>query len=152
MFEKQAYAGGWLLDITLYCCDNLLIVWHLNRSDWDGILRILRLAEERDNAFDHPIRVDVAHDNDTLVAGVIPLLIVVAQLLVFEVFDHVHGANGHASAIEIAGIEFGQSPLKHAIVGRCAMSPLSFNDSPLLINVLAVQKQVVAPIAEHKQT
>ena len=103
-------------------------------NDIDGLRRvghrivlifrcILRHLDGREELFDflHDfIGVNVAHDDDALKVWAVPLLIVVAQFLRFEVVNHFHRSDREAVGIARAWIERWQVAFEDAHCGRRA--------------------------------
>ena len=97
------------------------------------------------------VHVNVADDDQCLVVGAIPLVVVVTQHLIGEVVHDIHRADHIALGILRAGEQVLQLAVAHAFVGIAAQSPLLVDDTALLVNFLVGEQQAVAPIFEHEQ-
>ena len=97
----------------------------------------------------HLVDVHVAHNDDALVVGAVPLLVVLLQERALEVVDDFHQADGHAVAVLRAGIELGQVTLQHAHLGAGAQAPLLVDDATLLLDFLLLQQQAVGPVPQN---
>ena len=96
------------------------------------------------------VGVNVAHHNDALQVGAVPLLVVVAQGLVGEVVHHLHGADGQAVGILAVFEEHGEHFFVHAHHGSHAGAPLLVDDAALLVNLLRVEGQGVGPVVQDE--
>ena len=79
--------------------DGLVVVGHGHIDDGRGVLELLHVAPETLDLGLGMIDIDVTDDDDGLVAWVIPLVIVVAELIVLEVVHHRHQTDGQTLAI-----------------------------------------------------
>ena len=79
--------------------DGLVVVGHGHIDDGRGVLELLHVAPETLDLGLGMIDIDVTDDDDGLVAWVIPLVIVVAELIVLEVVYHRHQTDGQTLAI-----------------------------------------------------
>ena len=77
----------------------LVLVGHGHIDDGRGVLELLHVAPETLDLGLGMIDIDVTDDDDGLVAWVIPLVIVVAELIVLEVVYHRHQTDGQTLAI-----------------------------------------------------
>ena len=143
-----------LFGVFLYIDNHLLVVAN-------GIIHtlgtILGQGDGREHLLDlllHLVHIDIAHHYDSLQVGAIPLIIIVAQVLIGEVIDNVHRANGHAVLILGAGIDLGHGLLHEPLNGTACPSraPLLVNHAALLVYLGILEQQVVAPVVEHEQT
>ena len=102
-----AVGRGIVLHIEMGHDDGLLLVlldvdYHalvVGHGVVDALGRVDGLGNLREECLDflfYLVDVDVAHDDDGLQVGAIPLVVVVAQVLVGEVVDDIHGADGQA--------------------------------------------------------
>ena len=119
-----------------------------------GIDRLGYLREERLDLPFHLVDINVAYDNDGLQVGAIPLLVVVAQVLIGKVVYDVHRADGQTVFIFRTAIDDGhrvflQSCHCHTGTSR---APLLVDDAALLVYLLVLQQNIVAPVVEHQQT
>ena len=132
--------------------DGLVVVGHGLLGHLGSVFgRCGNRAEELLDLVDGVGHVDVAHHDDGLVVGTIPLVVVVAQLLVLEAVDHAHQAYGHALAILGAGIERLEVALKHALARGEAHAPLLVYHAALLVDFLVLEQQAIAPVLEDEQ-
>ena len=102
----------------------------------------------------HLVHVDVTHHNDGLQVGAIPLLVIVAQVLIGEMVNDVHRADGHAVLIFCSPVDDGQDIFLHALHGhsRTAGAPFLMDDAAFLVNLLILEQQVMAPVVKYQQT
>ena len=85
--------------------------------------------------------VDVAHDHHALQVGTIPLLVVGAEEIGFEVVDDRHQTDGKAITVFATGIEFGQAALENAHGGAGTHAPLLVNDTAFFVDFLLLEEQ-----------
>ena len=152
MLDENVYITGTIFFVLVDDDDRLCIVWnHLidNRLYHIGILDG---TEELLNLCLCPFDINVAHNNDSLIGGMIPFLIIVAQLLRLEVVHHAHQTDGIAKTVLAARIESWKVSLEHTTAGRCAHAPLFVNHATLLVNLCRVENQSVSPVVENEQT
>ena len=97
------------------------------------------------------VHVHVTHDDEGLVVGTIPLVVVVAQHLVGEVVHNLHQTDGHALAVLRTRVEGLELVLEHALLGAAAQTPLLVDDATLLVDLLVGEQQTVAPVLEDQQ-
>ena len=69
----------------------------------------------------------------------IPLLVVVAENLVWEVVNNLHYTDRQTVTVLAAWIELWESALVHAHHSRAACTPLLMDNATLLVNLLAVE-------------
>ena len=112
-------------------------------ADGDGTEEVLDLAF-------HLVHIDVADDDDALQVRTIPLMIVGAQRVVGELVDHRHQTDGETTT-EATGHQLLQIADQDAGEARVAHAPFLMDDSALLVDFLAVQRQVVAPVVQDEQ-
>ena len=127
----------------------------------DGIVfalgRILGSWNLREELLDfllHLVNVHIAHNDDGLQVGTIPLMVVVAQVLIREVVDDIHRTDRHAVFILRTLIDLRHRLLHQSLHGTSGTSctPFFMNHATLLVNLLVIQQQIVAPVIENKQT
>ena len=78
MFERHLDCATWLFLILIHNDDGLFVVWHGHIYHLRLVVGVLQRAEK---LFNHGLgvgNVDVAHHDNTLIGGVIPLFVVVA--------------------------------------------------------------------------
>ena len=152
-FLIQVAQDDGLLGILPDGDNHLVVVIH---GIVDALSRFLGHGDGRENLLDfllHLVHVDVTHDDDGLQVGAVPLLVIVAQVLIGEMVDDVHRADGHAVLVFRPAVDDGQDVLLHALHGhsRTAGAPFLMDDAALLVNLLVLEQQVVAPVVEHQQ-
>ena len=96
-------------------------------------------------------RVDVAHDDDALLVGAVPCVVVVAQSLRGEVVDDLHGADGQAVSVLVAGIHHGQQILEDTHLAGHAAAPLLVYHAALGVDFGRVEGEGVGPVVEDEQ-
>ena len=150
--EHQQGHGHRLLLVLLNGHERRLILRHRVVLTLRGIgRRRLDVCKHGLDFLLHDIHVHIAHDDDSLQVGTIPAAIVGAQVLVREIHHDVHRTDGHTVGIFTALIQNVESILLHAHHGRAAHAPLLVDNATLLVNFLAVERQVVAPVVQDKQ-
>ena len=142
-----------LLGILLDGDNHLVIITH-----WiiDALGGLLGHGDGRENLLDfllHLVHIDVTHDYDGLQVGAIPFLVIITQVLVGEMVNDVHRADGHAVLIFCTLIDDGQDILLHALHGHScpAGAPFLVDNAALLVNLLVLEQQVMAPVVEYQQ-
>ena len=131
--------------------DGLGIVGHGLGGDQCALLGQHDGREEFLDLLLHAVDVDVAHHDDALVVGAVPLLVVLLQEGALKVVDNLHQSDGHAVAVLGAGVELGQVALQHAHLGTGAQAPLLVDDATFLLYLLLLQQQAVGPVVEDEQ-
>ena len=142
-----------LLGIFLDGDNHLVVVVHGIVNALGGLLGH---GDGREHLLDflfHLVHVDVTHDDDGLQVRTIPLVVIVTQVLIGEVVNDIHRADGHAVFIFCPLIDDGQDIFLHALHGhsRTAGAPLLVDDAALLVNLLIFEQQVVAPVMQYQQ-
>ena len=101
----------------------------------------------------HLVNVDVAHHDDGLQVGAVPFVVIVAQGVVGEIVNHVHGAYGQAVLVFGALIDDGGGLFHESLHGhsRPPGAPFFVDDSALFVYFLVLEQQVVAPVVEDEQ-
>ena len=112
--EEYLHNAGSLFLVLIYNINRLLGVGHGVVLVSGSVFRHLDGREDFLDALLYLIDVDVAHHDNALQVGAIPLLVIVAQFLRLEVIDNAHKADGEAFAVARAGIEFRQAALHNA--------------------------------------
>ena len=151
LVHGKNHTGGLLL-VLINDKDGLLVVGHgvvFNLSCIGG-----RGGDVLEHLLDftfHVIHVHVTHDDQRLVVGTIPLVVIVAQHLIGEVVNDVHQADNHALAVLRAREDVLQLTGVHALLGVGGLAPLLMDDAALLVDVLVLEQQAVAPVLEDEQ-
>ena len=96
------------------------------------------------------VHINITHDDDGLVVGTIPFVVVVAQHLRVTAVDDAHQTDGQTLAVFRTGIQTGKKFLDDALCGTFAQLPLLMDDATLLLNLLALQRQTVRPVFQHE--
>ena len=95
--------------------------------------------------------VDVTDDDDGLVVGAVPRLIVVAENLGVEVVDNGHQTDGQACAVLAVGINDGQQLLHQLLLAGVGATPFLVDDTALLVDFVGGEEQAVGPVVEDEQ-
>ena len=90
MLEHHLNHVAVLFLVLVYHCDWFRVVGHGLLCHLTGFGAGLDAAEELLDECFGVGHIHVAHHDDALVLGVVPLLIVVAQLLILEIVYHAH--------------------------------------------------------------
>ena len=142
-----------LLLVLLDGYEGLLVVGHreifANRSV--GSCR-LDISKHLLDLLLHLIHIHITHDDDTLQVGSIPTTVIGANGLVREVHHHLHGAYRHAVGIPAPFVQLMEGTLLHTHHSTSAQTPFLIDDTTLLVYLLAIQEQVMAPVMQDKQT
>ena len=98
------------------------------------------------------VDIDVAYDDDALEVRTIPFVVVGAQGVIRALVDDLHQSDGEAAAVAAVGHQFLEVLHEDAREARVAHAPFAVDDAALLVDLLAVEREVVAPVVEDKQT
>ena len=121
--------------------DRLSVVGHGLVNQLGLVGRVLDVAEEFLDLSLRAVDIYVADDDESLMIGVIPFMIVVDQLFALEVVDDRHQSDRIAYAIFRSWIELGQVALKHTAGRRGAQTPLLVDDTTLLVDLTLLKRQ-----------
>ena len=152
MLEHQIYVACAVFFVFVDDDDGLWCVGHLLI---DNGLCVLRVGDRTEEFLYHclgVVHVNIAHDDDTLICWVIPLLVVVAQLLRLEVVNHLHQSDWVAHAVLRSWVESRQIALEHTARGTCAQTPLLVYHTALLVDLLGVESESISPVTQDEQT
>ena len=152
MLEHKKSVGSCLLLIFLDRSQRLFVIGHrdnlalgsISGSGSDVGKHILYLLLNL-------VGVNIAHNNKTLKVGTIPTTVVRTQIIVREVHDDVHGTNGHTVGIATANKQILEGCLLHTHHGRTAHTPLFVDNATLLVYLLILEQEVMAPIVQNQQ-
>ena len=123
-----------------------LLVYDLCRVGRNGRLR----PELLDFAFDM-VYIHIADDDDALIVGTVPLLIVVAEVLIREIVDNAHQADRHTVSVLGVGIELRQYVVINPHDRAAAQLPFLVDDPAFLVDFLVGKRQAVRPVLEDQQ-
>ena len=152
VLEHHGHLAVLLLLVLVDNDDGLVIVGHGLVNNLCGIgIQCHALEQLLDLGLD-VVNIHITNDNQSLVVGTIPLVVVVAQLVVLEAVNHAHQTDGHAAAVLRAGIQRLELVLEHALLGAAAQAPLLVDHTTLLVNLLVGEQQTGAPVLEDEQT
>ncbi len=152
VLEVELHHGRAQLLVLTHEINHVVVVGHGVVLALGGIL--LRLGDVGEGLLDlllHLVDIYIAHYDNSLQVGAIPLHVVVAQSLMGEVHHDVHRADRHSVAVFRAGMQHGHDFLVHALGGRVACAPLLLNDAALAVYLIALEQQVVAPVVQNEQ-
>ena len=143
-----------LLLVALYVHNHRVVVVHGEVFAGSGILRH---GDGRKQLLDfllHLVHVHVTHHDDGLQVRTVPLVVVVAQVVIGEVVHDVHRTDGQAVLILRTLIDFWHGLLHQSADGLAgpACAPFLMNHATLLVYLLVLQQQVVAPVVQDEQT
>ena len=96
------------------------------------------------------VYIDVPDDDQRLLVGAVPLLVVVAQHLVGEVTDDVHLTDRHALAVLVAREGELEEALLIARVPAITAAPLLLDDAALGVDLLVLEAEAIAPVVEDE--
>ena len=131
--------------------DGALVVGYVEVDALGSVLGHLDGAEELLDFSLDAGRVDVAHHDDALLVGTVPLVVVVAEHLRVEVVDHLHGADGQTVAVAVVGVDGGEQLFDDAHLAHVGAAPFLVDYAALLVDFLGVEQQVVGPVVEDEQ-
>ena len=97
-------------------------------------------------------RIDVAHDHHALQVGTIPLLVVGAEEIGFEVVDDRHQTDGKTIAVFAAWIEFGQAALEDAHHRARTHTPFFVNHAAFFVDLFFLEEQSARPVCQNEET
>ena len=152
MLEHHHYLAVLLLLVLVDDDNGLLVVGNglVNNLSGIGIRSGQALEELLDLGLD-VVNIHITHDNQSLVVGTIPLVVVVTQLVVLEVVHHAHQTDGHALAVLRTRVQRLELVLEHALLGAAAQAPLLVDHAALLVDLLVGEQQAVTPVLEDQQ-
>ena len=104
MLEYQLYGVDALLLVLVDYYDGLCVVGHGLGLDRRRVGRHLYASEELLYLGFYVVYVDIAHHDDALVVGPVPLFVVGAQRLGLEAVDDAHQPDGHSVAVLAARV------------------------------------------------
>ena len=119
--------------------DRLGVVGHGLVDQLGFVGGVFDVAEEFLDLSFSVVDIYVTNDDESLMVGVIPFVIVVDQLFALEVVDDRHQADRVAHTIFRSGIELGQVALKHTAGRRSAHTPLLMDDTTLLVDLALLE-------------
>ena len=114
MLHAQRYTGSLFLFIFINNNNGLSIIGYKLIYNGSFVHWVLDITEKLFDLRLNLVHIDIAYDNQSLMIGVIPLVIIVDKFLAFEVVYHTHQANRVAQTIFTARIERGKIAFKHA--------------------------------------
>ena len=132
--------------------DGLVVVGNGNVLYQSTVLGQYDAAEQFLDLGLHLIYIHVTHDDESLIVGTVPFLVVRLQEGTLEVVDNLHQTDRHAVAVLTVRIELGQVTLEHTLGSTGTQAPLLVDDATLLLNLLLFQEQTVSPVIENEQT
>ena len=151
MLEVDAEAGVVHLFVLTYIDEGFLVVGH---GEVDPFCRIDGCRDVGEGLFDflfYRVHVDVAHDDDALQVGTVPLVVVVADGLVGEVVDDVDAADGHTVGVLGVGVHHGLRFRVEAHDAAVTAAPLFVDDAAFLVYLLVFQQYGVAPVVQDEE-
>ena len=143
--------GQGLLLVAIGNHDGLVVLRYCEILALGGVLGQLDGSKHVLDALLGAVHVEVTNNDDGLQVGTIPLLVVSTQDFGLEVVHDLHQTNGHAVTRTAVRHQFGQLTGENALHGTGAHAPLFVDDTTLLVNLLGVERQVVAPVMENEQ-
>ena len=96
------------------------------------------------------VHVDVTNNDQRLVVGAVPLIVVVAKHLIGEIIHYVHRTDDVALGILRAREQGLHLAAAHAVVGIATQAPLLVDHAALLVNLLIGEQQTVAPVLKDE--
>ena len=97
------------------------------------------------------VYIHIADDDDALIVGTVPLLIVVAEVLIREIVDNAHQADRHTVSVLGVGIELRQYVVINPHDRAAAQLPFLVDDPAFLVDFLVGKRQAVRPVLEDQQ-
>ena len=116
LHEEDAHVGGLLL-VLLDGNDWLVVVGHWIVFAHGTVLHGWNVGKGLLDFLLHLVNIHVAHDDDALQVRTIPLVVVVADVLVWEVHHDFHRSDWHAICIFAARINLWECLFLHTLHG-----------------------------------
>ena len=143
-----------LLRILLNIDNHRVVVVH---RIIDALGTFLRQGDRRENLLHlllHLVDIEVTYHNNSLKVRTIPFLVVVTEVLIGEVVDNIHRANGQTVFILRTFINLRHSLFHQSLNGHTcsAGAPFLMDNAAFLIYLLVFQQQIVAPVVQNQQT
>ena len=151
MLEVYIDACRGSLFVATYYVDGLDIV---GNSVIDAFGRILGHLDGREELFDagfHLVYVDVTDNDDSLIVGAIPFVVVVAQVLVGEVHHYFHRTDRQTVGILASCKHLGQDFLYDAPVGVVAGTPLFVYHTALAVYLIVFEQDGARPVVQYEE-
>ena len=124
----------------------------------DGIIgagsRIHRSRDIGKHGFDgllDGIHINIAHDDDGLQVGTIPLVVISPQFIRFEIVNHLNRANRHPVGIAAGGHHLRQLLLHDTEAGIATGTPFFADDTTFLLDHRVGKGQEVRPIMQNQE-
>ncbi len=150
MLVEDEHDGDGLLLVVVADNDGLVVVGNAVVDTLGGINGCGNVGKDFLQSLLGAVNVQVAHNDDALQVGTIPLLIISTQRLGFEIVHHFHGSDGQTVARTTVGHEAGHLALEDAHQRSAAIAPFLVDDAALLVNFLGLQQEVVTPVVEDE--
>ena len=143
-----------LLGVFLDGDNHFLVVGNGVIDALGGIFRLRNLRKELFDFLLDLVHVDVADNDNSLKVRAIPLLIIVAQILVGEVIDDFHRADGQAILVFRTFVDARHHVFRHSLHRHSCASraPFLVDNTAFLVDFLVFEQNVVAPVVQHEQT
>ena len=93
------------------------------------------------------MRVDVTYDDDSLVGGIVPFMVIVAQTVAVAVVYDIHITDDRARAITTVGKQSRQTLLGQTLDSIVA-TVLVVDDVALVVELALVERQAFRPVTE----
>ena len=152
VLEVNLYACRSSLNVATYNIDRLVIIGHLVIDALSRIFGHFDTTEQLFNACFHLSSVEVTDNDDGLVVGTIPFMVVVAQVLVGEVHNDLHSTNGETVGILAALEHNGDNLLHNTPLCIVASTPFFVDNATLVVDFGFLQEDIASPIVEHPKT
>ena len=132
--------------------DRLCVVGHGLIDEGSLVGGVLDATEELLDLSLGLVDIDVTDDDNSLVIGVIPFVVIVDELLTLEVVDDGHQTNRITSSVLRARVEFLEVTLEHTALCGSTETPLLVDDAALFVDLALLQGEAAGPVAEDEQT
>ena len=121
----------------------------------DSFCRVHRGGDGPENVADlslNLIHIDVADHDDCLEIRTVPLFVVGAKEVIFEIVDYFHRADRHTVAVAVAvRIDDRKALFQDSDLGIGTGSPLLMDHSALAVDVLVGKEKAIGPVMENPQ-
>ena len=98
------------------------------------------------------VYINISDNDDRLVIGTVPLLVIRFQCLGLEVIYNLHLADRHAPTVFAARVKCLEITFEQSRRGRRAQSPFLMNNAAFLVYLFRIECQCTRPVAENEQT
>ena len=147
--DIDACRGG--LFVAAYYVDGFYIIGYGKVGAFGRILGHFDGREEFFDASFHLVDVDVTDNDDSLIVGTVPFVVVVAQVLVGEVHHYFHRTDRQTVGILASCKHLGQDFLYDTPVGVVAGTPLFVYHTALAVYLIVFEQDGARPVVQYEE-